>query len=80
MTLPVNRMRRYFGDLTERRRNESLLGDAIRQRLIAETGDYLTLCLRHAERGVSIPSIPADKARFPRRLADHFWDGILFDL
>ncbi len=77
---PRNRLRMFFGDDPGRKRAGVLLGDVLRRRLLAQTGDYLTMCLRHRELGVSIPAIPADKARFPRKLAEHFWDGILFDV
>ncbi len=50
---------------------------SIREQLIRETGDYLTACLDHPELAVAIPSVPAAQARFPRELAEHFWDQVL---
>ncbi len=76
---PRNRLRMFFGDDPGWKHAGSLLGDGLRRRLLTQTGDYLTMCLRHREMGVSIPAIPADNARFPRKLAEHFWDVILFD-
>ncbi len=50
---------------------------SIREQWIRETGDYLTACLDHPELGVAIPSAPAAQARFPRELAERFWDQVL---
>lgn len=51
---------------------------SMRERLLRETGDYLTVCLRHPELGVAIPAAPATKARFSKAVAEHFWGQVLF--
>lgn len=53
--------------------------EEMRQRLIAETSAYLSECLKHPELMVHIPSVPADKERFPQSFAASFWDPILLD-
>jgi hypothetical protein len=53
--------------------------EEMRQRLVAETSAYLTECLKHPELMVHIPSVPADKERFPPSFAASFWDSILLD-
>jgi len=52
--------------------------DELRERMIAETSDYLTLCLRRPELAVQIPMIPVETGRFPPSLSRSFWRGILF--
>lgn len=51
--------------------------EQLRARLIAETSQFLTDCLRHPERAVRIPTIPAGTAEFPPSLSEAFWKPIL---
>ncbi len=49
----------------------------VRLRIIRETGDYITECLRNPEMSVRIPAVPADEARWTREFADSFWKSVL---
>lgn len=51
--------------------------EEMRARLIAETSDYLTECLRHPELAVRIPTIQAGRGRFPPSLTVAFWGQLL---
>lgn len=51
--------------------------DELRRRMLAETSAYLTLCLRHPEYAVQIPTIPAGRGRFPQSLSEAFWTRVL---
>jgi len=51
--------------------------EEMRARLIAETSNYLTECLRHPELAVRIPTIQAGRGRFPPSLAVAFWARVL---
>jgi hypothetical protein len=51
----------------------------MRQRLIAETGAYLTECLLHPEYAARIPVVQAGHGRFPPSFAATFWDELLAD-
>jgi hypothetical protein len=51
--------------------------EEMRARLIAETSEYLTECLRHPELAVRIPTIQAGRGRFPPSLAVAFWGRLL---
>ena len=62
-----------------RRRNTEELWRVIRERMITETGRYLTECLRRPELAVTIPAVPANQGGFPAVWAEHFWQSILFD-
>jgi hypothetical protein len=46
-------------------------------RVIQETEQFLTECLRHPELAVRIPAIPAGSGRFPRSMTTAFWSKIL---
>ena len=48
-----------------------------RQRILRETGDYLTLCLERPEMGVVIPTAPTERGRFPAERAAQFWARVL---
>ena len=48
-------------------------------RIVAETSEYLTECLRHPELAVRIPVIPAGTGTFPRSLTQAFWEPVLSD-
>ena len=48
-----------------------------RARLIAETSNWLTECLRHPELTVRIPVIQAGRGRFPPSLTTAFWGQVL---
>ena len=50
---------------------------SVRARMIRETGDYITECLRNPELGVRIPAVPAAEARWTREFADAFWSSVL---
>ncbi len=71
-------LRRTRSRRADTRAGDMSIGAAFRKQIVAETGDYLTLCLHRPELGVSIPAVPAETARFPRALADQFWDQVLF--
>jgi hypothetical protein len=53
--------------------------EQMRQRLIAETSAYISVCLRHPELAVRIPTIPAGRGRFPPSLSEAFWEPVLSD-
>lgn len=50
---------------------------AVRVRIIRETSDYISACLRDPEMSVRIPSQPAHKARWTREFAEAFWSSVL---
>ncbi len=50
---------------------------AIRVRILRETGDYITECLRHPELPIRIPAVPAEKANWSREFARSFWSRVL---
>jgi hypothetical protein len=50
---------------------------AMRSRIIRETNDYITECLRNPDMAVFIPRMPAHKARWSREFAEAFWNGVL---
>ncbi len=60
-----------------RRRHRRETWEQTRARLIAETSAFIEECLRHPERAVRIPTIPAGSGRFPPSLTPAFWDPIL---
>jgi len=60
-----------------RRRKETY--EQLRVRMIVETSVFLTQALRRPELAVRIPTIPADRDRFPPAFTVAFWDPILFD-
>lgn len=47
------------------------------RRMIQETEQYLSECLRHPELAVRIPAIPAGSGRFPRSMTTAFWSKVL---
>ncbi len=49
----------------------------VRVRIVRETGDYITECLRHPDLAVHIPSLPAEKANWSREFARAFWSRVL---
>ncbi|MBL8879354.1 MAG: hypothetical protein JNG88_09570 [Phycisphaerales bacterium] len=53
--------------------------DVMRARMLAETSAFITECMQHPELAVRIPTVPADKARFPRSLSEAFWNPVLED-
>ena len=61
----------------DRVRDESW--EEMRERVIRETSDYITECLRHPELATRIPVIQAGKGRFPPSLTPAFWDSVLAD-
>lgn len=52
--------------------------EELRARLVAETSEFLTECLRHPELAVRIPVIQAGTGRFPPSLTPAFWEPVLF--
>lgn len=48
-----------------------------RARMIAETSEYITECLKRPELAVKIPVIKAGTGRFPRSLTGAFWGPVL---
>ena len=50
---------------------------ATRRRILAETEQYISLCLQRPEFAEVIPVIPAGSGRFPPGLAEHFWQRAL---
>lgn len=61
----------------DRTRDESW--EEMRDRIVRETSDFLTECMRHPELAVRIPMIPAGSGRFPPSLTVSFWAPILAD-
>jgi hypothetical protein len=53
--------------------------EQMRARVVAETSEYITECLRHPELAVRIPVIPAGTGRFPPSLTQSFWEPVLSD-
>ena len=53
--------------------------EELQARLVAETSEFITEGLRHPERVVRIPTIPAGSGRFPPSLSRAFWEPILVD-
>ena len=51
--------------------------EEMRARLIAETSNYLTECLRHPELAVRIYTIQAGHGRFPPSLGVALWTRVL---
>ena len=51
----------------------------IRRRMLAETGEFLTLALRRPELAASSPISPFGKGHFSRAFADAFWQQVLGD-
>lgn len=51
----------------------------LRRRMLAETNAFLSLGMRRPELAISIPIIPADRARFTRTFAEAFWRQVLAD-
>ncbi len=58
-------------------RRELLDWRKVRVRIIRETNDYLTACLRDPKLGTRIPAVPADQARWTREFAQAFWSSVL---
>ncbi|MDX2200305.1 MAG: hypothetical protein SF069_15200 [Phycisphaerae bacterium] len=52
--------------------------EQMRARMIAETSDYLTECLRRPELAPRIPMIETGTGTFPPSMSKAFWDSILF--
>ncbi len=50
----------------------------IRARIINETGDYITECLRNPDLAVRIPAVPAEKATWTPEFSAAFWSSILY--
>jgi len=50
---------------------------AIRVRILRETGDYITECLRRPELAIRIPAVPAEQANWSREFARAFWEHVL---
>ena len=68
---------RCFGPvMSSARRNEDRWL-AIRHRILAETEQYISVCLQRPELAEVIPVIPAGSGRFPPGLAQHFWQRVL---
>lgn len=61
------------------RRKRSRPADERHRRILSETSQWLTECMRHPELAVRIPTVPAGSARFPRSLCVAFWSPILFE-
>jgi hypothetical protein len=58
------------------RRSETL--EELRARMIAETSEFISECLRHPELAPQIPVIPATSGRkFPPSFASAFWEAVL---
>ena len=51
--------------------------DELRSRMLAETSAFITEGLRRPEYAVRIPTVPVERACFPRSFARAFWDPIL---
>lgn len=49
----------------------------VRERILRETADYITDCLRHPDKAVHIPMMPADRANWSREYSEAFWRNIL---
>ncbi len=49
----------------------------MRARILRETGDYISECLRHPELAVRIPAAKATEAHWTREFADAFWQHVL---
>ncbi len=52
--------------------------DVLRQRMIAETEQFLVAGLREPYRGQVIPSFPVGRGRVPPSVASAFWRRILW--
>lgn len=48
-----------------------------RARMIAETSEYITECVKRPELAVKIPVIKSGSGRFPRSLTSAFWNQVL---
>ena len=53
--------------------------EAIRQRMIAETEQFLAAALREPHRGPVIPSFPVGHGRISPALAAAFWRRVLYE-
>ncbi|MFO0838678.1 MAG: hypothetical protein U1D55_09110 [Phycisphaerae bacterium] len=60
-----------------KRRTESW--EQVRARMLAETAQFISECLRHPELAVRIPTIPAGSGRFPPSLTAAFWEPLLIE-
>ena len=52
--------------------------EQLRARMISETSEYLTECLRRPELAPRIPMIETGTGTFPPSMAKAFWDSVLF--
>lgn len=50
----------------------------LRDTLLMETAEYLSYHLSHPELTVHIPTIPVGRGSFSRKMANHFWEQVLF--
>ncbi len=55
------------------------LWEEMRNRMIAETSQWLTHALEHPEESVRIPTVRAGTGEFPPSLARAFWEPVLTD-